>query len=174
EGGGDAGKRLEGTPGVRNQDGGGDVLDRGTVRAKVVAIYEEHNRDKLHTVDDTLDKYEGKWAVMLQRLEEKYVSATGLPPASGNGPLWAGRPWGGWCSGSSPTRPPRLRRTSARSARGRKDAGFVTKEAPSTGSSPVSWYREATSRGGTAVGESPSTGTSSRTSRSCGTTSWDC
>ncbi|CAB1105951.1 unnamed protein product [Ectocarpus sp. CCAP 1310/34] len=66
EGGGDAGKHLEGAPRVRSQDRAEEVLDRGTVRAKVVAIYEEHNRDKLHTVDDTLDKYEGRWAVMLQ------------------------------------------------------------------------------------------------------------
>lgn len=35
EGGGDAGKHLEGAPGARNQDGGGEVLDRETVRAKV-------------------------------------------------------------------------------------------------------------------------------------------
>lgn len=40
----------------------------------------------------------------------------------------------------------------------RRDAGSVTKEAPSTGSSPVLWCREATSPGRTAVGESLSTG----------------
>lgn len=44
---------------------------------QVVAIYEEHNRDKLHTVDDTLDKYEGKWAVMLKVPQDRRLIFSG-------------------------------------------------------------------------------------------------
>lgn len=33
---------------------------------QVMAIYEKHNKDKLHTVDETLDKYTGRWGIMLQ------------------------------------------------------------------------------------------------------------
>eukprot|EP00752_Nemacystus_decipiens_P008045 g7190.t1 len=73
---------VQGEKGGRGEEG----LDRATVRAKVLAIYQEHNKDKLHTVDEVLDKYAGRWGVMLQRLEEKYISASGLPPASGSGP----------------------------------------------------------------------------------------
>lgn len=35
---------------------------------QVMAIYEKHNKEKLHTVDEVLDKYEGKWGIMLQVL----------------------------------------------------------------------------------------------------------
>ncbi len=33
---------------------------------QVLAIYEEHNKEKLHTVDGALDKYEGRWEEMLK------------------------------------------------------------------------------------------------------------
>eukprot|EP00903_Cladosiphon_okamuranus_P008542 g8201.t1 len=84
--GGGGGVLQEG--GVQGEKRGGaeDSLDRATVRAKVLAIYQEHNKEKLHSIDDVLDKYAGRWGVMLQRLEEKYISASGLPPASGSGP----------------------------------------------------------------------------------------
>ncbi|CAM9133509.1 unnamed protein product, partial [Scytosiphon promiscuus] len=78
---------AEGESSVGGAGTGGEGLDRASVRAKVMAIYEKHNKEKLHTVDDALDKYVGRWGLMLQRLEEKYVSDSGLPPASGTGPL---------------------------------------------------------------------------------------
>lgn len=38
--------------------------------SQVLAIYQEHNKEKLHTVDEVLDKYAGRWGVMLQVSEK--------------------------------------------------------------------------------------------------------
>lgn len=38
----------------------------------MLAIYQEHSKEKLHTVDQVLDKYTGKWAVMLKVRKQKW------------------------------------------------------------------------------------------------------
>ncbi|CAM9192921.1 unnamed protein product, partial [Discosporangium mesarthrocarpum] len=59
---------------------------RDYYRGKLHALYTAHNPGKLSQVDALLDKYQGGWADMLQRVEAKYVVTGGMPPAQGDGP----------------------------------------------------------------------------------------
>lgn len=59
------------------------MTDRDSTRLKLVEFYEAHNPQKLASVEETLDKYEGRYEELFSQLEKKYRV---WPRPQGTGP----------------------------------------------------------------------------------------
>jgi cyclophilin family peptidyl-prolyl cis-trans isomerase len=69
-----------------NNSDDGDSAKPSTHRQRLIEFYEKYNREKLNSVDSTLEKFKGKEGEMFAKLYKKYVNPAGHLPPFGSGP----------------------------------------------------------------------------------------